>query len=128
MAWLAFFFALEMGFLPQGDMVLYEADYFSYCSAQWDFYTDLEAEVELFGCAFIGGGVRTSVYWLGDDYTFWPHKSAYRFFAGLRWGPMELGWRHYCIHPTIPMFQYLDATALWEGAYEELYLRVSNRR
>lgn len=127
MSWLMLFFTLEVGFLPQGDMILYEADYFSYCPLYWDFYTDLEAEIELFGFAFLGGGVRTNEYLLGDGGGFWPHKSAYRFFAGLRWGLLELGFRHWCIHPTIPIFKYLDASALWEGAYEELYLRVSNK-
>ena len=132
MTWLAFFFALELGWLPSGEFAMYElgpfADIFP---VRYTAYTDLEAEVELFGHVFAGGGVRTSIWKLDDGgYAFWPFNAVYRFYVGVRAGPLELGFRHFCLHPVVPYFGLAGGLyrAAWEGAYEELYVRVSNRR
>lgn len=127
MNWLALFFALELGWMPAGDFIMYTVPpeiYSVRCSA----YTELYVEAELFGIGFIGGGIRTSIWYNGEGYTFWPNRATYEFRAGARWGPLEIGWRHFCMHPVIPMFEYVHPDAIWEGAYEELYLRVSSGR
>lgn len=126
MTWLAFIFALEIGFLPQGDFIMYEE--FELIPVQYSIYTDLQAEIEIFDFFFVGGGVKTGA-WYHGGYTFFPHRSSYEFRAGFRWKLIEAGWRHYCFHPMTPFFGFgiLDYRAIWEGAYDELYLRFSGR-
>lgn len=107
--------------MPHGAMVLYDPLVISDLAGT--FYTDLDAEILLFNTLFIGGGVKTTVWKFTDsDWTFFPNKAVYSFSAGLRRGPLELGFRHYCIHPVIPYFS--DPDPIWEGAFDEVYLRI----
>ncbi len=99
-----------------------------YYPVEYTAYAELEAEVVLFNMLFAGGGVRTSVWQLEDTgYALWPHKAVYQFNAGLRIGVVEMGWRHYCMHPVIPYFKLAKPLPIWEGAYDEVYLRISNK-
>lgn len=129
MKWLLFFFTLELGWMPHGEFVMYDAPLlFESFPVAYTAYAELEAEVELFGIFFAGGSIRTSVWQLQhSSWTFFPHKAVYGFFAGARWKLLELGFRHFCIHPVVPYFGLIQPEALWEGAYDELYLRISNR-
>ncbi len=130
MNWLIFLFALELGWLPQGDFVMYyPSSYFAKVyPISYSAYVDLEAEVVVLDTFFAGGAVRTSVWQRSPSaLNFFPHKAVYSFFAGARLGMVEMGLRHYCIHPVIPFFGLIDPKPIWEGAYEEIYLRISNR-
>lgn len=124
MNWLIFLFVFEVGFLPHGDFIMYEE--LELVPVQYSLYTDLQAEVVISNLLFIGGGVRTGM-WYHDGYTFFPHRTSYNFQMGIRRGMVEVGIRHYCFHPVTPFFALLDYGALWEGAYEEIYLRISNQ-
>lgn len=127
MTWLVFLFAFEVGFLPNGDFIMYEE--LEWFPVQYSLYTDLQAEIVIGNLLFVGGGVRTGMWYDGEGYTFFPHRSSYEFRAGLRWGMVEIGFRHNCYHPQTPFFGFgiLDYRAIWEGSFEEAYLRVSNR-
>lgn len=63
-----------------------------------------------------------------SGWTFAPNTTVYDFRAGLRRGPVELGWRHRCFHPTLPYLPLRDQqiTGL-EGSFDEIYLRLSGR-
>jgi len=91
------------------------------------FYAQLDVEAEAWGAVFVGGSIRTNVWRLEDGFGFWPERDLYGFRAGLRLGIVEVGFRHWCTHPVMPML--LGACdPLWEGGYEEVYLRIGNGR
>jgi hypothetical protein len=126
MTWIALIFALELGFLPNGDLIMYEQ--LDLVPVQYSVYTDLQAEIEIFDLFFIGGGVWTGA-WYHGGYTFWPHRSIYSFHVGLRWKGIEAGWRHNCFHAQTPYFGFgiLDYKAIWEGGFDQVYIRISGR-
>lgn len=123
MTWLALAFALEVGLLPFDQTIMYQPPARS--DEKWVFYTTLEAELQfLDNHAFIGG--RTEIREWKDlaAMGFWPERAGFAFNAGLRWGPVEIGFLHYCTHPVIPFEPLREPSVLWEGAYEKIYLRV----
>jgi len=126
MNWIALFFALELGIAPNIGVLQYEPA--AAVESEWEIgYTQLEAEVLLFDLLFAGGGVRTYIT-PGNSWTLAPNTTVYDFRAGLRRGPVELGWRHRCFHPTLPYLPLRDQqiTGL-EGSFDEIYLRLSGR-
>ena len=136
MNWIALFFALELGLVPQAGVLMYEP--VEKFNVEWAFYTELEAEILVFNMLFAGGGVRTYITPGSSDYTFAPNTTVYDFGAGLRFKDtdfpvlliqsLELGWRHRCFHPTIaylPIFE--QEIKGMEGSYDEVYIRVQAR-
>lgn len=130
MNWILLWFALEVGYMPQGDMLMYESP--SFITTAGMFYTSLETRATLGRVIFLGGMAKTFVFSTEGSLSFWPERMLYGFEAGINLGPnLELGFRHFCTHP---MFPYVwagrseDPTyangALWEGAYEEVYMRL----
>lgn len=129
MNWLALFFALELGWMPAGDFLMYDPP--SIVSVTGSFYTELEAQVTAWDMLFVGGEVRTFVWATEGSYSFMPFRLLYEVEAGLTLGPVEIGFRHFCTHPQwvyLWAYQWGDAAygqaARWEGSYEELYLRL----
>ena len=123
MNWIALFFALELGIAPNIGVLQYEPP--AAAVSEWEIgYTQLEAEVLLFDLLFAGGGVRTYITPGSSGRTFAPNTTIYDFCAGMRRGPVEVGYRHRCFHPTLPYLPLRDQhiTGL-EGSYDELYLR-----
>lgn len=127
MSWLAFWAALELGFLPNGTMLMYQPS-LKYNDLAGQFYTQLDAEAVVFDRLFVGGAVKTFVFDIEREVSFTPTQSWYSFRAGLRFPPLEAGWRHYCTHPVMP-YMPLDpgGPVLWEGSYDELYVRLEVR-
>ena len=126
MTWLTLIFALELGLAPQVGVIQYVPT--EIAVHEWEIgYTDLQAEVELFGVLFAGGGVRTYITPAGN-LNFSPNTTVYDWRLGLRYEALELGWRHRCFHPTVPYLPLLqpEITGL-EGSYDELYLRFEGR-
>ena len=127
MNWLALFFALELGIVPQAGVLMYEPEKSFFMEGA--FYTELEAEVLLFDILFAGGGVRTYVTPGNGSYTFSPNTTVYDFKVGMRFkDTLELGWRHRCFHPTIaylPIFE--QEIKGMEGSYDEIYIRIQGR-
>lgn len=129
MNWIALAFALELGWMPNGDFLMYDPP--SFVSVAGSYYTELEMRATAFGFLFVGGSVKSFVWLYEGEYTFAPERELYEFEAGLTRGPLEVGFRHYCTHPMWPYlwaYQHGDAgygqAARYEGAYEELYLRL----
>ena len=125
MTWLALFFALEIGFLPQGYIGTFhderQPEYIVLIGAG---YVDFETEVRLFKYGFIGGSTKIYVNKYNYGYTFSPETAEFDFNLGIRIAPLELGFRHYCMHPIVPWIYYTRVSPQWEGAYEEIYLRL----
>jgi hypothetical protein len=121
MNWIILAFALEVGWMPQGDFLMHEPT--SIVTLEGMFYVDFEARATLFGFLFAGGEVKTIMWGVGwNNYS--PERMLYQFNAGIRLDPLELGWRHYCTHPMWTYLQSWNGTARWEGSYEEVYLRL----
>jgi hypothetical protein len=125
MTWLAFVFALEMGFLPAGSFHLYEPMVQTVEPAA-EYYADLGARAVLWDRLYVGGSVRTYFSDIRASYQFKPLSAAYLFEAGYSYGWLSTGWRHYCTHPVVALGGASFAR-LWEGGYEEVFVRVEGR-
>lgn len=117
---LQFNYGLELGWLPLNTWWLHAT---GYTGEGKDFYVTLDAEIVLLKIIFVGGNVRTFMSLKNDQINFSPSEVWYNFRAGLRFGGLEIGFRHSCLHPIIP-YIYLsgigDINA--EGGYEEVYI------
>jgi hypothetical protein len=126
MTWLVFVFALEAGILPNGGFVMYQPDP-AYVVDAVGFYTDLSCSVESFGF-YVGGGMRNYFWKDRDGMGFYPYQMTFRFDAGWRNEFLEVGFRHYCMHPVVPWLALTGAPECqWEGSYEELFVRMHGR-
>jgi hypothetical protein len=129
MNWLILVAALELGVAPVDQMIMYGPpdDIFS---ASPIIYTQLEARVMMFDVLFVGGSVQTQTWWDGEG-SFWPFRAAYLFEAGLRHKWLEIGFRHYCTHPVMPLQPlWVDPPTQetrWEGGYEQIYIRLETK-
>lgn len=127
MSWLIFIMSVELGWLPSGTLATYdvppgtEAVLFD-VTGNW--YAAFDAEAQA-GPVFVGGALKTDVWSRAEDWTFWPHTAWYSVRAGFRSGPLEIGARHYCIHPVVPWLAV--ARPQWEAAYDEVYVRLTAR-
>lgn len=128
MTWLTFWAALELGFLPRGTMLMYQPSV-EYRDLAGQYYSQLEAEVVVLDHIFAGGEMKVFVFDQEREESFAVTQAWYGFRAGLRFPPLEAGWRHACTHPVMP-YMPLDpgGPVLWEGAYDELYVRFETRR
>jgi hypothetical protein len=123
MNWLALAFALELGWLPKGDFLMHDPS--ASITLAGTFYVDMEVRATAFGFLFVGGEVKTFVWKYADGgYYFTPERMLYQFNAGISRGPVEVGFRHFCIHPVQAFLLSWDGPARWEGGYEEVYLRL----
>lgn len=125
MTFLALIFALEIGWLPNGGFVLYQVP--AVLDVSGNFYTDLQAEVWAWDHLYIGGGIKTFIWDEDGEWTFWPHSTLYNFGAGLRFGILTVGWRHFCAHPVMPYSILYDPELRGEGAWDEVFVRVSGK-
>ena len=117
------YFCLELGFIPNSTFVMYETPSTILYKDQYG-YIDFEAEIILGDLFFIGGSIKTYI-WRYGNFEFWPEKNGFLFETGFRYKLFELGFRHYCAHPVVP-YQY-QIKMNWEGAYQEVYLRIEGR-
>jgi hypothetical protein len=119
---LLFIFALEAGVLPNYEFVIYQPD-LDYVEADYSFYTSLEITAELYGF-YLGGAMKCYMWRNTGRLNFHPYQMTYRFDAGWRNDWLTLGFRHYCIHPVIPLAGVMLPEQNWEEAFEELFIRV----
>lgn len=124
MNWLALVLFLEVGILPTGTVALYSVPPRVY-EVDRELYSCLSAEISAYGTVFVGGSVRTGMWWQRGEW-IWPHMADYLVWAGLRFGPLEVGWRHRCVHPVIPAYTRPDLPT--ERFYEEAYIRFTAER
>jgi hypothetical protein len=123
MNWLVFLYALEIGLLPNNSFVMYQKP----ADEVFDqaFYIQFESEIEMFRFLFLGGSIRTYLWKDKKGISFWPSRDGYQFNVGFRYKFLEVGFRHYCTHPVIPYRYPIQMN--WEGSYQEIYLRLSNK-
>jgi len=114
---LALIIILEGGFMPLDDFVVYNR----LISAP-QFYTNMYAELVLMDTFFLGAGMTSYFKDNSDTPYMSPQRMNYLFTFGLRWEWLELGFRHTCIHPVVTLIP--TPQPLWEGAYEEIYIRA----
>jgi hypothetical protein len=125
MNWLILVAALELGIAPWDQMIMYGPPDNVFKEGPI-YYTELQARIMAWNLLFVGGGVQTQMWW-DDKRSFWPFRAAYLFELGLRHKWLEVGFRHYCTHPVMPLqplwVEPLGQEARWEGAYEQIYVR-----
>jgi len=120
--------AFEFGITPCDVMHVYVRDFWKEVAGnKVSFYFDLETELE-YKNFFVGGGVKT---FAGKSTRvrreFVPYKITYKFAAGYNFNNFQIGFRHYCIHPVVPYVTF-DSPILFQGAYEELYVRWESEK
>jgi hypothetical protein len=125
MTWLALAFALEIGTLPSGGFVLYEAP--DFINAKGSYYIDFQAEIVAWDLLYISGGIKTYIWDQGGEWTFWPHSTLYNVGAGLRLGLLTVGWRHFCAHPVTPYSILYDPQLQGEGSWDEIFVRMEGK-
>jgi len=76
----------------------------------------------------VGGGMRNYFWKDRGEIGFCPYQMTFRFDAGWRNEFLDIGFRHYCMHPVVPWLALTEAPMCeWEGAYEELFVRIHGR-
>jgi len=126
MNWLMFLFALELGWLPSGSFVMYERGPESVYMGG-SFFTDLEAGFLLFNHFYIGGGIKTIMFRSAKGLIFDPQAVDYKFEYGLRFGIVDIFFRHHCIHPIMTYMYWYNAELIWEGWYNEIGIRIEGK-
>ena len=124
MTWLAFVLAFEIGFLPMGFVETYTSDNSLLYDIKGSAYVDFEVEAVFFDYFFIGGSSKIYMQKANVGKDFWPKNAEWGFALGARFDFVELGFRHYCMHPIIPWIYRQEISPQWEAAYEEIYLRI----
>lgn len=124
MNWIALFFALEAGIVTENAWLLYDKP----VSAESPMmYTEFEAEILLLDHIFLRSRLRTDVQRF--DYGFNPVFTAYDNILGIRFDPVEIGFRHVCVHPLQTyLAQVGDRVSQVEGAFDEVYIRFEYSR
>lgn len=125
MNWLVFVFALECGMLPNTSFIMYQPNP-EYVMNEIGFYTDLSASVEVKGF-YIGGGMHNYFWKTIKGISFWPYQMTFLFNAGWRNDYVDVGFRHYCMHPVIPYAGLVKPQQNWEGGYQELFIKFKGR-
>ena len=123
---IALLFHLEAGYMPLDTLRNYAESYPLESVVERPIYATLGVDVEVLGVFFIGGSVRTdmSIEELAVGH-FSPFGENFMFHAGLRPVPgLELGFRHHCIHPLVTYMRNKSFALNFEGAYQEIYLKV----
>lgn len=123
---LALILHLEAGWQPVDTVRGYVA---SGSAEETPFYGTLGVELVIAEVVFVGLDVRTEMtaraFKPGE---FSPHLMSYGFAAGLRLAEgVELGFRHRCLHPIIPYMRSKSFNLNFEGAYQEVYLKIDKK-
>ncbi len=77
------------------------------------------------GPFFLEGSMRSDMKSVSLDNWF-PMQATYQIGAGLKIGPLTVGWLHTCYHPVAPYMQILgyELRPASEGATNDIYLRL----
>ena len=129
MTWLVLLFALEMGLAPHYGSLNVIPESVELDVTENIGYSLFEAEVVAWDTIFISGGVKTyfqSKYSTQTNYI--PVESDYIFNTGLRFGQIELGWRHLCLHPVRPNETVYNTQTSTNASYDEFYIRMEIKR
>ena len=125
MNWLILLYFIELGYSPFYESLNVYDNYYSRIESENVLYINLDVEIRILDYIFVGGAVKTYMHGT-DNYNFWPFESDYLFKAGLRFKNLEVGFRHFCLHPVRPYEMYYQPQGSTDGAYEEFYIRISS--
>jgi len=120
---LMFIFYLEVGYIP--DQGIYVPECKARVESIW--YLDMDAYIE-WHFIWLSVGMKTYSWasgWGGSMPSFWPARIDYRCSFGLVAGPVRIGIRHLCSHSVDPYRRITDGV---DGFYDEIFLRISNKR
>ena len=125
MWFLALLFSLEMGYAPfYGSLNSISSESIKIENTNV-YYITLDTEAILYDNFFIGGAIKTYMQDMNDDYTYYPFESDYIFKMGLRYDNIEIGFRHFCLHPVRPFDMYYEPQGDTDASYEEFYIKIS---
>jgi len=128
MNWLILLFALEMGYAPIYSSLNVLPESINHSITENIGYVIFEAEVVVWDTLFVGGATKTYVQGKDNDVTnYYPFESDYLFNAGLRFGQIELGYRHLCLHPSRPYEIYYESQQSTDAGYNEFYIRMDHK-
>lgn len=75
----------------------------------------------------VGGG-RRNYFWKKLEKGFRPYQMTFLFNPGWRNDFLDVGFRHYCMHPVVPFLGLTGPPPQnWECAYDELFIRIHGR-
>lgn len=118
--------ALELGWLPEGTMLMYEPTQAQVVS-NWT-YAEFSARAAM-GPVFAEGRMRSTQGMLGDE-VGWPGVGfttdgmLYEVGGGVEVGPLTVGFRRMCTHPVMAYLPVRGGEPIWEGWYGEVYARA----
>lgn len=123
MNWVVLAFALEIGFMPISDFVVMDNTTRQHAVAEaW--YAQTETEIVLWDHIFVGGDFRVEMQRGNEQLRFLPYAGNWLTYTGVRFGPIEMGFRHRSVHPVISYTADEDGLSYaFDGGYEEVYLR-----
>ena len=123
MTWLAIVLAFELGLMPGADYVGWDKQGTTYTEIEAQIFTRFEVETIILKTLYIGGSVQMMMDAEADG-DFNPLRLWYGLEAGLRFGPADIFYRHYCSHPqTTYAYSYIPEVQ-FEGSYDELGVRL----
>ena len=125
MNWLILLYFIELGYSPFYDSRNVMDDSNTRIRTENTYYITLDTEVVILDHLFIGGAIKTYIH-STDSYDYFPFEADYLFKAGIRLNNLELGFRHFCLHPVRPYEMYYQPQGSTDGAYEEFYIRISS--
>lgn len=95
LAWLVLSAAVEIGSFSAPSHI-FDFDATKDITYGTPLYTMLSADAQA-GPLFVAGSVETEFFWSDGGK---PFDATYTFGMGLRFGSLEIGWTHFCMHPV----------------------------
>lgn len=124
MNWLVLLYFLKLGYSPFYDSRNVMPVSNIRIRSEDIYFITLDAEAVLLANIFIGGTVKTYMQnEVGKN--FFPIESDYLFKVGLRYKNIEMGFRHFCLHPVRPYEMYYQPQGSTDASYEEFYIKIS---
>lgn len=116
-------FGLEIGWLPQGTLIMYESrDVYNLSNT---FYVVMSNRTTLFDLLFIGGSVDISMHY--TDFSFNTQGIDYMFETGLQFGILEIFYKHNRIHPAPTYLYNYFFEGKWETAHDRIGIKISGK-
>jgi len=118
-------FGLELGWLPQGTLRMYEVG--NKYDLSNTFYVVMSERTNILDYFFIGGSIDVSMHNVGA--TFSTEGIDYMFETGFQFGMLEIFYKHNCIHPAPTWLYYrmFKFNPLWEAAHDRIGLKITGR-
>lgn len=129
MNWLVLLFAIELGFAPSYRSLNVTPNTVGINITENIGYVLFEVEVVAWDTLFVGGSIKSYVQFMKDDLTnYHPFEIDNYFNAGLRFGQIEVGYKHRCIHPERPYEIIYRSESSRDASYDEFYVRMEFKK